>query len=105
MNRSSAAMKIWNGAPSRIWRAKLPVEPKDRRTFMPVSAVNASAISVTANCRSEAAATTGESSCAAAGPEARTSAARAARTGRRVKTIRMNIFHDMSHETYRRSMV
>ena len=54
-------MNIWNGAPSRICVAKLPVDPKASSTVWPVSAVKAFATSVTANFRSAAAATTGAS--------------------------------------------
>src|SRR5690606_16935650 len=83
--RSSADRYIWNGAPWRSWRAKLPEEPKASLTAFPVVSSNAAAISPSANCRSDAAATTGSSASletadsavgAAAAPAKRHSAAR-----------------------------
>src|SRR3989304_3659039 len=55
-----AAKKISNGAPFSIWWESMPVEPKDKITFMPVSFSNLPAISFNAKERSEAAATVRE---------------------------------------------
>jgi hypothetical protein len=58
-NCSSADKNIWNGPFCRICRKKLPDEPNVSVTSRSVSCVKAAATSARANCKSDAAATTG----------------------------------------------
>ena len=66
-NASSADRKSSKGASWAIWRKKLPDDPYETLTDLPVLFSNATTISSSANFRSDAAAITGPSApCAAA---------------------------------------
>src|SRR6266481_3497238 len=75
----SADRNTSNGAPFEIWAAKVPDDPRDNRTLLPVCASKVPMISFTAKPRSDAAA-------------ARTSAAWAGTVARNIRKIARQIF-------------
>src|SRR5262245_38450066 len=89
---TSADRNKSKGAPFEIWAANVPDDPSDRRTLLPVSRSKSVMISLTANPRSDAAATT-------------TSAAFEGRDAEHIKQMTKRIFFITFSPHYRKILV